>query len=159
MMGCKPNKGSESAFFSGKDSSVTITGEIPGLGIDSVTTLLQGTFVNYTNPSGPAVSATLNDTTVKNKKVAGTGGIDGYLLITLIDPQLIQALGLNGTIGAGYVTEMYFSLDFLTSLNTWNGTLTGSDVIVVPTPETASLILLGTAFLAAAWFGRRRLHE
>lgn len=159
MTGCKANHGSETAFFSGQGSSVTITGEIPGLGITTDTTLLKGIFVNYTNPSGPAATATLNDTTVKNKKIAGVGGIDGYLLITLIDPAIIQALGLNGTIGAGYVTEMYFDLNFMTSLNSWNGMLTGSDIIVVPTPEAASLLLLGTAFLAAAWFGRRRLHE
>ncbi len=163
MMGCKgPVGGSETAFFSGQGSSLSITGEIPGLGINTDTSLLKGYFVNLSNPNGPAVSATLNSAGSKNKKVQGTGGIDGYLMITYIDPTIIQMLGLNGTIGAGYVTEMYFNLDFLMNqagLSAWNGSLTGSDVVVVPTPETASLILLGTAFLAAAWFGRRRLHE
>jgi hypothetical protein len=84
------------------------------------------------------------------------------LMITYIDPTIIQMLGLNGTLGEGYITEMYFNIDFLMNqagLSTWNGSLMGSDVLVVATPETASLILLGTAFLAAAWFGRRRLHE
>jgi len=163
MMGCKgPVGGSETAFFSGQGSSVTITGEVPGLGITTDSTLLKGYFVNLSNPNGPAVSASLNSAGSKNAKVKGTGGIDGYLMITFIDPTIIQMLGLNGTIGEGYVTEMYFNLDFLMNqagLSTWNGSLTGSDILVIPTPETASLILLGTAFLAAAWFGRRRLHE
>ena len=164
MMGCSGLVGgSENAFFSGQGSSVTITGAIPGLGISSDSTkLLQGYFVNLSNPNGPAISASLNSSGSKNAKVKGTGGIDGYLLITYIDPTIIQMLGLNGTIGEGYVTEMYFNLDFLMNqagLSSWNGSLTGSDILVIPTPETASLILLGTAFLAAAWFGRRRLHE
>jgi len=164
MMGCSgPVGGSETAFFSGQGSSVTITGAIPGLGIiGDNTKLLQGYFVNLTNPNGPAVSASLNSAGSKNAKVKGTGGIDGYLLITYIDPTIIQMLGLDGTIGEGYITEMYFNLDFLMNqagLSSWNGSLTGSDIVVVPTPETASLILLGTAFLAAAWFGRRKLHE
>jgi len=160
-MGCGgPVGGSESAFFSGQGSSLTITGAIPGLGIfNDNTTLLQGHFVNLSNPNGPAVSASLNTVNSKNKKVQGTGGIDGYLLITLIDPAIIQALGLNGTIGEGYITELYFDLDFLVNQGGWDGSLTGSDVIVIATPEAASLILLGTAFLAAAWFGRRRLHQ
>jgi len=164
MMGCKgPVGGSESAFFSGQGSSVTITGAIPGLGISSDSTkLLQGYFVNLSNPNGPAVSASLNSAGSKNAKVQGTGGIDGYLMITYIDPTIIQMLGLNGTIGEGYITEMYFNLNFLMNqagLSTWDGSLTGSDILVVATPEAASLILLGTAFLAAAWFGRRRMHQ
>ena len=157
MTGCKgPNHGSESASFSGINSSLTITGEIPGLGITSDTTLLKGTFVNLTNPNGPAAFATMNSS--GSKKNPTEGGINGYLLITFIDPAIIQLLGLNGNIGDGYVSEMYFNLDFLTGNNSWSGRLTGSDVIVVPTPEATSLVLLGTALLAAGWFARRRLQ-
>src|ERR1700689_1898454 len=113
MMGCSGLVGgSENAFFSGQGSSVTITGAIPGLGISNDNTkLLQGYFVNLSNPRGPAVSASLNSSGSKSKK--GTGGLDGYLMITYIDPTIIQMLGLNGTLGEGYITEMYFNIDFL----------------------------------------------
>jgi len=93
-----------------------------------------------------------------NPNDPGTGGMSSYLDITYINPILVDLLHLEGGIGEGHLSEIYFNLDFLLSSQSWNGTVAGSDlnVTLTPAPEPANFMLLGSALLTAAWIIRRR---
>ncbi len=146
-MGMNGN-GFQGANFSGTGSSLTITGEIAGLGINHPELLIAGYFSNL-GSDAPATHVGLN----KNS----TGGMSSYLDITYINPILVDLLHLNGAIGEGQLSEIYFDLDVLLGSG-WNGTIAGSDlnVALTSTPEPANIMLLGTALLSAAWMLRRR---
>jgi len=142
--------------FSGTGSSLLLTGEIAGLGINTDQTLIKGFFTDLGGPTVPATHVSLNKGT--SKKHPGTGGMTGYLDITYINPLIVQMLNLNHSVGEGQISEMYFNLNFMSGSKSWNGQITSSDLNVVPTPEPTNLMLLGTALLAAAWITRRRVR-
>jgi hypothetical protein len=153
-MGMNGN-GFQAANFSGVGSSLTITGEIAGLGMNSSELLVAGFFSNL-GSNAPATHVGLNKST--NPKDPGTGGMSSYLDITYINPILVDLLHLNGAIGEGQLSEIYFNLDLLLGSGNWNGSIAGSDlnVALTPTPEPANIMLLGSALLSAAWVLRRR---
>jgi hypothetical protein len=153
-MGMNGN-GFQAANFSGTGSSLTITGEIAGLGINRPELLVAGYFSNL-GSSAPATHVGLNKSS--NPKDPGTGGMSSYLDITYINPILVDLLHLNGAIGEGQLSEIYFNLDVLLGSGSWNGTIAGSDlnVALTSTPEPANIMLLGSALLSAAWMLRRR---
>lgn len=143
------NKGSgTSTLFFDDGGSFTITGEVPSLGINSVTTLLQGTLDSFLNEN--------HETSVSLNAKTGHGGINAYLFVTSIDPTLVQALNLLGGQGKGFLTEMFFNVTFNNINNSWNGTTDGTDLIVTPMPEPSSLFLLGFGLLAGAGLLERK---
>jgi hypothetical protein len=144
--------GFQGANFSGAGSSLTLTGEIAGLGINSPELLIAG-FFSSLGSNAPATHVSLNKST--NKKNPGTGGMTSYLDITYINPDIVHLLHLKGDIGGSELTELYFDLNFLMNTQTWNGSVAASDLNVVPTAEPAGFVLLGTALLGAAWLLRR----
>jgi hypothetical protein len=148
-LGCTTfNKGSgTSTLFFDDGGSFTISGEVPSLGINSVTTLLQGTFDSFLDEK--------HETSVNMNSKTGHGGINGYLFVTSIDPTLVQALNLMGGQGKGFLTEMFFNVAFNNVNNSWNGTTSGTDFIVTPMPEPSGFFLLGSGLLAAAFLGRK----
>jgi hypothetical protein len=146
--------GFQGANFSGKGSSLLLTGEIASLGINSDETLIKGFFSNL-GGNEPATHISLNK--LPNPK-HGTGGMTGYLEITYINPAIVDLLHLRFGQGEGELTQMYFNLNFLSGAKNWSGQVTSSDLNIVPTPEPTNLMLLGTALLAAAWITRRRVR-
>src|ERR1700722_4614130 len=153
-MGMNGN-GFQGANFSGVGSSLTITGEIAGLGIDRPELLIAGYFSNL-GSNAPATHVGLNKST--NPKDPGAGGMSSYLDITYINPILVDLLHLKGAVGEGQLSEIYFNLDVLLGSQSWSGTIAGSDlnVALTPTPEPTNIMLLGSALLSAAWMLRRR---
>jgi hypothetical protein len=147
--------GFQGANFSGTGSSLTLTGEIAGLGMSHPELLIAGLFSSL-GSNAPATHVSLNKST--NPNDPGTGGMSSYLDITYINPILVDLLHLEGGIGEGHLSEIYFNLDFLLSSQSWNGTVAGSDlnVTLTPAPEPANFMLLGSALLTAAWIIRRR---
>ncbi|MGB8543301.1 MAG: PEP-CTERM sorting domain-containing protein [Candidatus Acidiferrales bacterium] len=147
--------GFQGANFSGTGSSLTLKGDIASLGIGSLgdpVTLIQGYFSNL-GSSAPPTHVSLNKGSSKTNP--GGGGVNGYLVITYINPLLVAALGLNDGNGVGQLTETLFNLSYLTVSKNWNGEVSSSDVIVIPTPEPTTLMLFGTVLLALAWVTRR----
>jgi hypothetical protein len=143
------NKGSgTSTLFFDDGGSFTITGEVPSLGINSVTTLVQGTFDSFLNEK--------HETSVSMNAKTGRGGINGYLFVTSIDPALAQALKLLGGQGRGFLSDMFFNLTFNNTNNSWGGNVNSTDLIVTPLPEPSSLLLLGSGLLGVAGFLERK---
>jgi hypothetical protein len=150
-------------FYEG--GTLTIVGEIPGM--TAPETLLMGTFALVTDPltHKPAVPhAALSSKT-------GTGGFSGTLGVTGINPQIytdfLPLMFQNPTGGGnGFLSELTINLSFLASapvvnhntVGTWSGNIKSSDLIVRPTPEAPSLLLLGSALVAVAGFLRRKLN-
>jgi|HubBroStandDraft_6_1064221.scaffolds.fasta_scaffold00511_4 hypothetical protein len=137
--------GSQSLNFSGAGSSLKLTGEIAGLGIDSPETLVLGYF-SQLGSAKPATHVNLKP---------GGGGLNGYLIITYINPMIVDLLHLTHASGEGDLTELYLNMNFLPSAGTWSGQVGASNLFVAPTPEPTNLILLGTALLAVAWVTRK----
>jgi hypothetical protein len=147
--------GFQGANFSGTGSSLTLKGDIASLGIGSLgdpLTLIEGYFSNL-GSSAPPTHVSLNKGSSKSNP--GGGGVNGYLVITYINPLLVAALGLNDANGLGQLTETLFNLSYLTMSKNWSGEVGSSDLIVVPTPEPTTLMLFGTVLLALAWITRR----
>ena len=155
ISGCNgPNKlGFQGMNFSGVGSSLTLTGAIAGLGITSPEMLIKGVFDSL-GSSAPAAHVSLNEPT--NPKHPGTGGLTGYLDITYINPLIVGALHLPFASGEGEITEMFSGLSFASG--SWSGTVDSSNLHVIPTPEPADAMLLGTMLLAAAWITRRKMR-
>jgi hypothetical protein len=137
--------GSQGLNFSGAGSSLKLTGEIAGLGIDTPETLVSGYFDNL-GSTKPATHVNLKP---------GGGGLNGYLVITYINPMIVDLLHLTHASGEGDLTQLYLNMSFLPSTGTWSGQVGASNLFVAPTPEPTNLILLGTALLAAAWITRK----
>ncbi len=157
ISGCSgPNKmGFEGMNFSGVGSSLKLTGEIAGLGITSPEMLIEGVFSSL-GSSAPATHVSLN--APSNPVHPGTGGLNGYLDITYINPLIVEMLHLQSGAGDGQVTEQFSGLNFLEGA--WGGTVasTNNYIVPTPTPEPGNLILMGTALFAAAWIARRRMR-
>lgn len=156
ISGCNgPNKlGFQGMNFSGAGSSLTLTGAIAGLGITSPELLIKGVFDSL-GSSAPATHVSLN--TPSNPAHPGTGGMTGFLEISYINPLIVEALHLPFASGEGEVTEMFFGLNFASG--SWSGSVASSNLHVIPTPEPADAMLLGTVLLAAAWIMRRRMRS
>jgi hypothetical protein len=149
--GCtKFNNGSgTSTLFFDDGGSLSIFGEIPSIGINSVTQLITGTF-DSNGMETHETNSFLNSKT-------GKGGINGYLNITLIDPTIVQALNLLGGNGHGFLSEMFVTLSFDRNRQTWNGNVDSTDLIIKPAPEPVSLLLLGSGLIAVAALMRRKV--
>jgi hypothetical protein len=151
--GCtKFNNGSgTSTLFFDDGGALTIFGEIPSIGINTVTPLITGIF----NSNGMETHETNSFLNSKN----GHGGINGYLNITMIDPTIVQALNLLGGNGHGFLSEMFVTLSFDRHHQTWNGNVDSTDLIIKPAPEPTSLLLLGSGLIVAAALVRRRIES
>jgi hypothetical protein len=149
--GCtKFNKGSgTSTLFFDDGGSLSIVGEIPSIGINTMTTLITG-FFDSNGIENHETNATLNSKTKH-------GGIDGYLDISFINPTIVTELNLLGGSGHGFISEMFINLSFNTNNQSWNGNINSTDLIIKPSPEPSSLFLLGSGMLGVAGFLRRKL--
>jgi hypothetical protein len=150
------NNGFQGADFSGVGSSLTLKGDISSMGIGSAgdpVVLIQGYFSDLGSSNVNPTHVSFNKGSSKTNP--GGGGITGYLDITYINPLLVSVLGLNDGNGVGSLSQTLFNLNYLTMSKNWNGEVGSSDLIVIPTPEPTSLMLLGTVLLALAWITRK----
>ena len=131
--------------------------EIFGTVLGTSGLLLKGTFdANQSLPQFgqspcPSTTVTLNSTTKH-------GGFQGCLDITDINSTLLADLGLAPflTGGNGYLSQILVSVS-------WNGTsfsgsVGGSDVVVTPAAEPASLALLGAGLLILGGLAKKKLR-
>src|SRR4029077_808206 len=147
--GCtKVSKAGTSTLFFDDGGSLSIVGEIPSIGINTMTTLVTG-FFDSNGIENHETNASLNSKTHH-------GGIDGYLDISFIDPTIVQALNLLGGNGHGFISEMFLNLSFNSDSQSWNGGINSTDLDIKPTPEPGSLFLLGASLLGAAGILRRK---
>lgn len=158
--GCSYNskaQGLVSLFNNGGTVSVYGTVLIPKVPLadDPTGLLFQGTFDSslgsrlFQHKVCPVTNMTLSN------KGAKTGGFDGCVEATFINPTLLDDLNfpVDGS-GQGYLSELFFGLTF--SGSQFGGGVKSTDFNVVPAPEPSTLMLFGSALLIAAGFVRRK---
>jgi hypothetical protein len=150
-----PNQGfyGTSATF-GKGGNLTIYGEIPSIGIDTETLLLDAYFNNPSDPSHTAVFTFFSTNSLHS-------GMNAHLIETEINPVLLQYFNIPDVPnGEGYMSQFLLNMAFTPP--TWTGIPGQSDTLVDPTlvidsslAEPGTLILFGTSVLIAAYMLRR----
>ena len=120
----------------GAGGGLTLYGGIPSLGIADGTALIDGTFVPFTDAGGhthPAAAFSLFANPGK------TSGMDGYLQILSVNPELLSFFNFNPSFtgGEGHLSELLLQLTFVAP--TWNGQIEHSSLLVDPAlPEPPS---------------------
>jgi hypothetical protein len=167
--GCSKANGNDVLQLGFGNGTITITGEIPSMGINTPTTLITGTLTN--------IGATIDGNDTKRGTNAGgadRGGLTATIVLTMVNATLLRDLGFapNDTIGIGDKTKnagtgITFLLalgmndfrNFLSS-GSMNGTVSNSRITLDPdaaqAPEPAPYLLFGSSLLAGAWILRRK---
>jgi len=153
MTGCQYfQKGQQETAFFQDGGDITLFGALPEFGI-SMTKLFEGTFDHtagskiFGHKNCQFTNVTLNNKTHK-------GGLNGCIDVEFVDPQLLAALNfLTGGGGKGFLSQLFFNLTFS---NGWNGSVMGTDMQIIPGPEPASLVLMGSGLLLGGSVLRRR---
>ena len=136
--------------------SFSISGGIPAMSIANGTSLIHGSFVDFTDPTGkmhPAVGMNLNPHSMS--------GVTAYIQASSIDTTLLTFYNIDPAFqgGQGELSQLFLKLKFMTP--TWNGEIQSSDLLIVPAlpnlPEPPSLLLFGTGLLFLAYLVRRNL--
>jgi hypothetical protein len=165
--GCSKANGNDILQLGFGNGTITITGEIPSMGINTPTTLLTGTLTN--------IGATLDGNTTKPDTGAGgpdKGGLTATIMLNMINATLLKDLGFaaDDTFGTGDKTKNAGTgITFLLSLGIGDfsnflsgGTVTGSvfnsriTLDPDPAPEPAPFLLFGSSCLVGAWILRRK---
>jgi hypothetical protein len=166
--GCSKANGNDILQLGFGNGTITITGEIPSMGINTPTTLLTGTLTN--------IGATLDGNNTKPGTGAGgpdKGGLTATIMLNMINATLLKDLGFaaNDTFGVGDKkknagTGITFLLslgisDFTNFLSggTKTGSVFNSRITLDPdaAPEPSPYLLFGSSLLVGAWILRRKL--
>ncbi len=156
VSGCSFNvKSKTTSSFFADGGLIQIFGSIPSLPGDPSGLLFQGVW-NHLEGSHllghkncQLTNATLNAKT-------GKGGVGGCVEVDFLNPVMMADLGFKNTSGKGFMSSMLISL---TNVNgRWVGTVGSLDMLVLPTPEPASLALLGTGLLFVGTVVRKKIN-
>jgi hypothetical protein len=167
VAGCSKANGNDILQLGFGNGTITITGEIPSMGINTPTTLLTGTLTN--------IGATLDGNNTKPGTGAGgpdKGGLTATIMLNMINATLLRDLGFaaDDTFGVGDKKKNAGTgITFLLSLGISDfsnflsgGTVTGSvfnsriTLDPDPAPEPAPFLLFGSSCLVGAWILRRK---
>lgn len=144
VKGCSfnPKAQVQSSFFA-DGGLIQIFGSLPGLANDPHGLLFQGVFNSqfgskmFGQKQCSLTNVTLNAKTHK-------GGIQGCVEVEEINSDLLADLHFpNEQQGKGFLSELFFQLSF-TQDGGWRGQVRSSDIMILPTPEPASLVLVAT---------------
>jgi hypothetical protein len=166
--GCFKANGNDILQLEFGSGTITITGEIPSMGINTPTTLLSGTLTN--------IGATIDGNNTKPGTGAGgpdKGGLTATIVLNMINATLLKDFGFaaDDTFGIGNKKKNAGTgVTFLLSLGiadfgnffsggTLSGSVYDSKITLDPdaAPEPTSLLLFGSSFLVGAWMLRRKL--
>ena len=154
VAGCQYNAKSQTTSSRFADGGlIQIFGSVPGLAGDPHGLLFQGVFDHndgsklFGQKSCGLTSVTLNGKT-------GKGGVNGCIEVDYLNPILLADLGFKEHTGKGFLSTMELQLTFLHGH--WTGELASSDLLVRPTPEPASLILVGSGLSVLAAAAKRK---
>ncbi len=155
VKGCTFNsKAQTQTSFFADGGLIQIFGSLPELAGDPHGLLFQGVFDSqdgsklFGHKDCSLTNVTLNAKTHK-------GGIQGCVAVEEINPLLLADLHFpNEQQGKGFLSELFFQLSF-TSKGGWNGEVQNSDLIVLPAPEPATLVLLASGLFAGVRHRRK----
>ncbi len=146
-----PNQGFYGTYATfGKGGNLTIYGEIPSIGIDTETLLVDAYFDNPTDPSQTAVFTFFSTNSLHS-------GMNAHIIETEINPILLQYFHIpDAPNGGGYMSQLLLDMTFTPPI--WTGTAGQSDTLIDPSlAEPRTLLLFGTSVLIAAYMLRRRV--